>query len=444
MAYRTGRRRRTPGRSTRPWDREFLGKLERFDKDALLCLYQRGNLPRCRAGRIRNSYLSSLRPPQPAGPATVQFYTAELPIFRRGLYRREIFDSVAGGRCSALTRAVLAVLCAASALAALPISSVSTPTPIKLAPQLMQSALTWLSIKTQQPGGLRGVTNRFDCPSADRFANDIRVVATLPPWPIDADRSDGPINTPSTPSTAAIAARLSIAVVVSACTMTQISSLALAAYSRRSAFQRAARAMDVPMSAPAGRRVLHCGNDGLGLLRCVDHRYQEALHADIAKALQNGGIIVERTARSGPRRKVPGPATHAGCREYSYGPCSWSISSQSNPAPAIISVIDTSGMPSHRPNCVSPDCQVRALNRLRGSLLIRSRPRCYRVARSRRQSCRRRVTTTGRVNDPARITCPGLEARRRGERIALADPPYPVSRVPHDTAGEPCLLNVRR
>ena len=51
-------------------------------------------------------------------------------------------------------------------------------------------------------------------------------LAISPAWPIEACRSAGPMNTPSTPSIPQIASMLSSAAAVSTCTSTQISSCA--------------------------------------------------------------------------------------------------------------------------------------------------------------------------------------------------------------------------
>ncbi|MNV83682.1 hypothetical protein D3C71_1775000 [compost metagenome] len=74
----------------------------------------------------------------------------------------------------------------------------------------------------------------------------------MPRWPMDADRSAGPMNTPSTPGVAAMASRLAMACTVSACTNRHTCWLASCTYCGY-ACQRDERASALPMPrTPSG------------------------------------------------------------------------------------------------------------------------------------------------------------------------------------------------
>ena len=111
-------------------------------------------------------------------------------------------------------------------------------------------------------------------------------------WPSAAARSDGPMNTPSTPSTAAISAAAARPLRLSICTITVICSLMRGSSRRRCRSGCCAarpRRRGCPAAGSASRR-----RRGARLLGALDERHQEVVEAGVEQALDLDRVVPRR------------------------------------------------------------------------------------------------------------------------------------------------------
>ena len=136
----------------------------------------------------------------------------------------------------------------------------------------------------------------------------------LPRCPMEADKSEGPMKTPSTPDTSAISPSRPSASPVSTCTNTQICSAArFQIIARAPEIAGARRSRNAPPSIGRIAATLHGSMRFFGGLH---EGQQYGLGPDIQYALDQYGIVPCRAARRKRPARYSPPAAEAGSRRF--------------------------------------------------------------------------------------------------------------------------------